>query len=493
MARQCTQPKRQWNATWYKEKAMLAEAQEARQILDEEQLTFLTDPGIPTGQVQTIVPHNPAFQTEDLDTYYSDWKFPVNYLRSKSCKKCLNLDAESFKSKKAYNDLLNKYLQLEKHCISLEVSIQLKQEVFQNDESCVCQNAPEIPKYFEKNDLKAKLKDKDTTICKLKDTIKSLRHNNKEEIVDHDRCDLATINAELENSVVKLLYENERLCEEINNVKQVFKDQVDSIKQTHVLQKEQCDSLINKLNLKSAKHEDSKAQIQDKVFVITSLKNDLRKLKGKATVDNTAQIPSATTVVPGMFKLDLEHLAPKLMHNRESHIFYLKHTQDQANIIRGIVEQAKAKQPLDNELDFACKYAKKIQELLVYVQDTCPNAIRLSETKVARTPMTKIKKVTFAKPILMNFVSKFLGTVRFGNDQIARIMGYGDYQLGNVVISRPVDLTLPMLSTYVLDTDHAGCQDTRCSTSGSAQFLGDKLVSCSSKKQKSTAISSTEA
>ncbi|GKC97578.1 hypothetical protein Tco_1167853, partial [Tanacetum coccineum] len=33
---------------------------------------------------------------------------------------------------------------------------------------------------------------------------------------------------------------------------------------------------------------------------------------------------------------------------------------------------------------------------------------------------------------LMNFVSKFLGTIRFGNDQIARIMGYGDYQLGNL-------------------------------------------------------------
>ncbi|GKE97893.1 retrovirus-related pol polyprotein from transposon TNT 1-94, partial [Tanacetum coccineum] len=44
-----------------------------------------------------------------------------------------------------------------------------------------------------------------------------------------------------------------------------------------------------------------------------------------------------------------------------------------------------------------------------------------------------------------------------------------------------------------LDADHAGCQDTRHSTSGSAQFLGDKLVSWSSKKQKSTTISSTEA
>ncbi|GKF69938.1 hypothetical protein Tco_0202995, partial [Tanacetum coccineum] len=51
MARQCTQPKRPRNAAWYKEKAMLAEAQEAGQILDEEQLAFLT---------------------EDLDTYDSD-------------------------------------------------------------------------------------------------------------------------------------------------------------------------------------------------------------------------------------------------------------------------------------------------------------------------------------------------------------------------------------------------------------------------------------
>nr|GEU72424.1 retrovirus-related Pol polyprotein from transposon TNT 1-94 [Tanacetum cinerariifolium] len=153
--------------------------------------------------------------------------------------------------------------------------------------------------YFEKNDLKAQLKDKDTTICKLKDTIKSLRKNKKEETINHDRCDLSTINAELENSVARLFFENEHLCKEIDHVKQ-----------------------------------DLKAQIQDKVFMITSLKNDLRKLKGKATVDNAAQIPSAITV-----------------------------------------------------------------ELLVYVRDTCASAIRLSETKVARTPMNKIKKDTFAEPI----------------------------------------------------------------------------------------------
>ncbi|GKE14934.1 retrotransposon protein, putative, ty1-copia subclass [Tanacetum coccineum] len=46
--------------------------------------------------------------------------------------------------------------------------------------------------------------------------------------------------------------------------------------------------------------------------------------------------------------------------------------------------------------------------------------------------------------------------------------------------------------TAYADADHAGCQDTRRSTSGSMQFLGDRLVSWSSKRQKSAAISSTE-
>nr|GFB30191.1 copia protein [Tanacetum cinerariifolium] len=50
-----------------------------------------------------------------------------------------------------------------------------------------------------------------------------------------------------------------------------------------------------------------------------------------------------------------------------------------------------------------------------------------------------------------------------------------------------------MALTAYADADHAGCQDIRRSTSGSAQLLGDKLVSWSFKKQQSTAISTTEA
>ncbi|GKA97933.1 retrovirus-related pol polyprotein from transposon TNT 1-94 [Tanacetum coccineum] len=73
MARQCTQPKRARNAAWFKEKLMLAEAQESGQILDEEQLAFLADPGISEAPVtQQIIPQNSAFQTDDMDAYDSD-------------------------------------------------------------------------------------------------------------------------------------------------------------------------------------------------------------------------------------------------------------------------------------------------------------------------------------------------------------------------------------------------------------------------------------
>ncbi|GKE31036.1 hypothetical protein Tco_1450358 [Tanacetum coccineum] len=276
-----------------------------------------------------------------------------------SCEKCLNLDAELSKSKQANNDLLKNYSQLEKHCISLEVSMQLKQEVFQNDESCINNNAVEIQKYFKINDLKARLQDKDKTICKLKDTIKSLKENTKDENVNHDKCKIEPIKKELEDSVAKLLSENERLCNEINHVKQVFKDQFDSIKQTRVRHKEQ----------------------------------------RKEIVENVIHIPSATTISPGMFKLDLVSLSPRLLQNREAHIDYLRHTQEQVNTLREIGEQAKAKQPFDKELYFACKYATRIQELLVYDQDTCSNAITPSIKKGAVTPMNNVKKVRFAEPL----------------------------------------------------------------------------------------------
>ncbi|GKF46971.1 hypothetical protein Tco_0136773, partial [Tanacetum coccineum] len=46
------------------------------------------------------------------------------------------------------------------------------------------------------------------------------------------------------------------------------------------------------------------------------------------------------------------------------------------------------------------------------------------------------KHMTGDRSQLTNFVNKLLGTVKFGNDHVTKILGYGDYHIGNVTISR---------------------------------------------------------
>ncbi|GJT60818.1 hypothetical protein Tco_1004351 [Tanacetum coccineum] len=73
MTRQYTKPKRPKNSAWFKEKMLLVQSQKLAQVLDEEQLAFLEDPGIPDGQaIQITIPQNAAFKTNDLDAYDYD-------------------------------------------------------------------------------------------------------------------------------------------------------------------------------------------------------------------------------------------------------------------------------------------------------------------------------------------------------------------------------------------------------------------------------------
>ncbi|GKB73979.1 hypothetical protein Tco_0935391 [Tanacetum coccineum] len=73
MARQCPKPKRKRDATWFREKVLLVEAQGNGKVLTEEELEFLADPGIAKGPVtQSVITHNAAYQADDLDAYDSD-------------------------------------------------------------------------------------------------------------------------------------------------------------------------------------------------------------------------------------------------------------------------------------------------------------------------------------------------------------------------------------------------------------------------------------
>ncbi|GJX08041.1 retrovirus-related pol polyprotein from transposon TNT 1-94 [Tanacetum coccineum] len=121
---------------------------------------------------------------------------------------------------------------------------------------------------------------------------------------------------------------------------------------------------------------DLKAQLQAKNTSINKLKEHIATLKGK----------------------NLQPLSPKLRKNRVAHVDHLKQTKEHADTLCEIVEQSRALKPLDNNLDYACKFTTRIQELLVYVSATCPTSRNESEKLVVVTPMNKKKQVRFAEP-----------------------------------------------------------------------------------------------
>ncbi|GKB22396.1 retrovirus-related pol polyprotein from transposon TNT 1-94 [Tanacetum coccineum] len=181
-----------------------------------------------------------------------------------------------------------------------------------------------------KNDV-SQLQAKDTVISKLKEIIHSMRENANPANLKKDIDEIETINIELEYSVANLLSKNEKLHKEKEHLKKTYKELYDLIK---------------------------------------LIKNELRKLKGKNVIDTAVLKPYATTIALGMFKLNLEPLAPK-----------------------EIVESARVLSLLDSNLDLACKYVQRIQEVLVYIRDTCPCLTRTSKKLVAVTPKIKDKKL----------------------------------------------------------------------------------------------------
>ncbi|GJV11521.1 retrovirus-related pol polyprotein from transposon TNT 1-94 [Tanacetum coccineum] len=160
---------------------------------------------------------------------------------------CLKLEAELIKQhnmveKDEYNRLSKSFSKLEQHCISLELAMQLNKEIFQNNNTSVNQTEPLFDQLFDLNNLKAELQAKDTTIKKLKANIKRLNETSITNNVEKDIDEIETINIELEH--------------------------------------------------------------REKVLVITSLNNDLRKFKGIYIVDSAAQMSNDTTTTPGIYKLD---------------------------------------------------------------------------------------------------------------------------------------------------------------------------------------------
>ncbi|GJX18540.1 retrovirus-related pol polyprotein from transposon TNT 1-94, partial [Tanacetum coccineum] len=251
-------------------------------------------------------------------------------------------------------------------------------------------SAPSFDQLFKLNELKAQSQEKDTVIKKLKERIKSLSGKHNEDKIKKDLEEIETINIKLDHRVTKLIAENEHL-------KQTYKQLYDSIKPACIRSKEQCDDLINQVNLKSVEISDLNASLQEKVLVITALKNDLKKLKGKALVDNDVTKHLSD---PEILKIDVEPITPKLLNKQTAHSDYIKHTHEEATVLRDLVKHIKSKYPLDQSLEYACRCAKLVHELLTNISKTCHSVNNTDGKIVAVTPKNKDKKVRFTEPVI---------------------------------------------------------------------------------------------
>nr|GEX33844.1 hypothetical protein [Tanacetum cinerariifolium] len=260
------------------------------------------------------------------------------------CKRCVTLETElqkDFIKKECYDKLFKQYTTLEKHGISLEVDTQLEQEIFQRNNSFSQQSVPCFDQVFEINELKSQSLEKDMT----------------------------------------------------------YKQLYDSIKSSRIRLKEQCDDLIKQINIKSAENYDLNASLQEKVLVITALKDTLRKLKGKTVVDEAVTLHP---IDPKLLKINVAPLAPKLRNNRTIHYDYLKHTQEETTTLRELVENERLLNPLNTSLDYACKYTKQIQELLIILKQTCPCINDLGDKLMVVTSVNKNNKIRFTEPITLS-------------------------------------------------------------------------------------------
>nr|GEY49633.1 integrase, catalytic region, zinc finger, CCHC-type, peptidase aspartic, catalytic [Tanacetum cinerariifolium] len=177
-----------------------------------------------------------------------------------------------------------------------------------------------------------------------------------------------------------------------------------------------------------------------KVLVITALKVQLNKLKGKAVLTEAV---SLNPIDPELLKVDVAPLVLKLHKNRTTHTDYIRHTKEEAATLREIVESVLS--PLNTSLVYAydTKYNRirrtqkkakknKIEDHLRTVKSSL-NKESVVDSK-ANSSVVQIvlwyldsgcsKHMIGDRSQLVNFVHKSLGTVKFGNDHVAKIMGY---------------------------------------------------------------------
>ncbi|GJS37266.1 retrovirus-related pol polyprotein from transposon TNT 1-94 [Tanacetum coccineum] len=288
-------------------------------VLNKEELEFLADPGVAEAKAVLMAnlssygsdvlseyllkTQNEAVQDTNSSTQQDAMILSVFEQLSNQVTNCNKVNKDNLIANESLSAKLKRYKEREKKAKNIDKEIALENKV----------------------------KELDNIVCKMGQSVQTMHMLTKPQVF-YDK-----------NLKQALGFQNPFYLKKAQQIRPILYDGSVIVKETNAPRDLPKVSLVN-TSLKKLKYHlgqfDNVVKKQITPDALTEAK--WGKFKGKDIVENAAQVSNTTTIAPGIYKLDTVTLAPKDKNNRETHIYYLKHTMEQAVILSEIVEQAKS-------------------------------------------------------------------------------------------------------------------------------------------------------
>ncbi|GJU40822.1 hypothetical protein Tco_1193779 [Tanacetum coccineum] len=371
-ARQSNKSKRPRNSAWFKEKVMLAEALELGMVLDEEQMAFLVDNRntAPSASVVLMA----KFSSYDSEVL-SDVPIHDNYLDNHVIDQ--NVQEMQYSKQPVFDNDTDIDITSDSNMISCEQYLkETENMVVQDASSSAYQDAMIMYVVEEMTNQVAKCNKVDKENKIIHESLTAELERYKEQIKLFEERQQFDLN-DREKYIDKLIISQDLVHTAMNSLAEVLDYQ--SMEKSFLDEYSECvelkaelakkndmveNAVYDELSKRCARLE-NRSQLEAKNNSISKLKDHIATLKGKGA-------------------------------SKEAHVDYLKHTQENADTLHEIVKQARESRPLDSYLNFACKFPKRIQEVLVYVSATCPSSIKQVDsckTKDSNKPLLPSTRV----------------------------------------------------------------------------------------------------
>nr|GEV59938.1 retrovirus-related Pol polyprotein from transposon TNT 1-94 [Tanacetum cinerariifolium] len=419
IASNCAQPKRQQNSEYFKDKMLLMQAQENGVTLDEEQLLFIAggqdnvvDDDVDEQPIQDLALNvDNVFQADDCD----DFDFDIDEAPTAQTMFMANLSSAD----PVYDEASPSY--------DSDILSEVHDHDHYHDVVCEHHEVHEMHDDVQPNYVVDSYTGytSDSNMILYDQYVK----HNAVQVVQSDVSDVP-------NDAYMII---------LNDMHEPPAQHVYVTTQTKVVDKsltaelatykEQVELNNNSLPAQDGPDFDSvfeikrmKASIQGKDNAIRKLRTQISQLQETRSDADHSVTPKV--LAPGMYAIDVEPIPPRLRNNREVHLDYLKHLKESVATLREIIEEAKNPTGRVFTLEEQCPITRF----------THPKVVLAKQPENVSNSCSK--HMTGDRSWLRNFVKKFTRTVRFGNDYFGAITGYGDYVIGDSVITKTVQLIL---------------------------------------------------